>query len=95
MQMMTGFGDYRPNPDNIFPVLFLVTGGIIFTTMCKHQAISLKLRIFFLHLVIVLFRHGHCWADVFEGNPLFGQKVAVQQSFLHAPRGKSKVNGRK
>lgn len=30
-----GFGDYRPQPENMFAVLFLVTCGVIFTTMCK------------------------------------------------------------
>uniref|UniRef100_A0A183BY45 Fibronectin type-III domain-containing protein n=1 Tax=Globodera pallida TaxID=36090 RepID=A0A183BY45_GLOPA len=32
--LTVGFGDYRPQSENMFAVLFLVTCGVIFTTMC-------------------------------------------------------------
>lgn len=32
--LTVGFGDYRPHTDNMVPVLLLVTGGLICTTMC-------------------------------------------------------------
>nr|CAD2188473.1 unnamed protein product [Meloidogyne enterolobii] len=32
--LTVGFGDYRPHPENMFPVLILVICGVIFTTMC-------------------------------------------------------------
>uniref|UniRef100_A0A914WRW4 Fibronectin type-III domain-containing protein n=1 Tax=Plectus sambesii TaxID=2011161 RepID=A0A914WRW4_9BILA len=32
--LTVGFGDYRPTPHNLMPILAIVIGGIILTTMC-------------------------------------------------------------
>lgn len=31
---ISGFGDYRPSPDNLLTVLVVILGGIILSTMC-------------------------------------------------------------
>ena len=47
-----GFGDYRPHPENLLPVLLLVICGVIFTTVCMLMAINV------CHVYFNLFMKG-------------------------------------